>query len=51
MKAQGLIAEFLKGRRIAVASVSRKGDSAANAIFRKLRDARYEVFPVNPNAF
>lgn len=44
------IAEFLGGRRIAVAGVSRGADSAANPVFRKLRSAGYEVFPVNPNA-
>lgn len=45
-----LIADFLNGRRIAVAGVSRAADSAANPVFRKLRKAGYEVFPVNPNA-
>jgi hypothetical protein len=45
-----LIAEFLQGRRIAVAGVSRGVGSAANPIFRKLRESGYEVFPVNPNA-
>lgn len=45
-----LIMEFLRGRRIAVAGVSRGSGSAANAVFRKLRDVGYEVFPVNPNA-
>ena len=30
--------------------MSRGKDSAANPVFRKLRDAGYEVFPVNPNA-
>lgn len=44
------VAEFLKGKRIAVAGVSRGADSAANAVYRKLRDAGYEAFPVNPNA-
>ncbi|UCG97506.1 MAG: CoA-binding protein [Burkholderiales bacterium] len=44
------IAAFLRSRRIAVAGVSRRGDVAANAVFRKLRSCRYEVFPVNPNA-
>ncbi len=44
------VAEFLRGERIAVAGVSRKRGQAANAIFRKLRSAGYEVFPVNPNA-
>lgn len=41
---------FLAERRIAVAGVSRKGDTAANVIYRKLRDTGYEVFAVNPNA-
>ena len=45
-----LIADFLKGKRIAVAGVSRGAGSATNAVFRKLRDSGYEVFPVNPNA-
>ena len=44
------ISEFLRGRRIAVAGVSRGADSAANPVFRKLRNAGYEVFPINPNA-
>lgn len=43
-------ARFLGGRRIAVAGVSRRPGQAANAVFRKLRDAGYEVFAVNPNA-
>jgi predicted CoA-binding protein len=41
---------FLRGRRIAVAGVSRQSNQAANAVFRKLRDAGYEVFPINPRA-
>jgi predicted CoA-binding protein len=45
-----LIAEFLSGKRIAVAGVSRGSASAANAVFGKLRKSGYEVFPVNPNA-
>lgn len=45
-----VVADFLKARRIAVAGVSRGKDSAANPVFRKLRDAGYDVFPVNPNA-
>ena len=45
-----LIADFLRGKRIAVAGVSRGAESAANPVFRKLRTAGYEVFPVNPNA-
>jgi hypothetical protein len=44
------VAEFLRGRRFAVAGVSRDPGQAANAVYRKLRDSGYEVFPVNPNA-
>jgi predicted CoA-binding protein len=44
------VAEFLRGRRIAVAGVSRGPGSAANAILLKLRDSGYETFPVNPRA-
>ena len=49
-KVPELIAEFLRGKRFAVAGVSRQPGEAANAIFRKLRNSGYEVFPVNPNA-
>lgn len=42
--------DFLAQRRIAVAGASRKGDTAGNVVYKKLRDAGYEVFPVNPNA-
>ena len=44
------VADFLSGKRFAVAGVSRHPQQAANAVFRKLRDSGYEVFPVNPNA-
>ena len=44
------VAEFLRGKRIAVAGVSREAGQAANAVYRKLRDAGYEARPVNPNA-
>ena len=44
------VAQFLHGKRFAVAGVSRQAAAAANAVFRKLRDSGYEVFPVNPNA-
>jgi predicted CoA-binding protein len=44
------VADFLSGKRIAVAGVSRSGKKAANAIFRKLRDSGYDAFPVNPAA-
>jgi uncharacterized protein len=41
---------FLAHRRIGVAGVSREGGHVANVVFRKLRDAGYEVFALNPNA-
>jgi predicted CoA-binding protein len=44
------VTAFLRGRRFAVAGVSRQSGQAANAVFRKLRDAGYEVFPINPRA-
>jgi uncharacterized protein len=44
------VAEFLSGRRFAVAGVSRDTGQPANAVYRKLRGAGYEVLPVNPNA-
>jgi uncharacterized protein len=44
------VAEFLRGKRIAVAGVSRQAGQAANAVYRKLRDSGYEALPINPNA-
>ena len=44
------IEDFLAQKRIAVVGVSRSGDLPANAIYRKLRQAGYEVFAINPNA-
>ena len=42
------IAEFLRQRRVAVVGVSRDTRQPANAIYRRLRDAGYEVYAVNP---
>lgn len=42
--------KFLKFRSIAIVGVSSKGDTAANIIYKKLRDQGYKVFAVNPNA-
>ncbi len=44
------VAEFLRGKRIAVAGVSRDTRQVANAVYRKLRAAGYDAVPVNPNA-
>jgi predicted CoA-binding protein len=48
---QQKVDDFLAQKRIAVAGVSRNAESpeAANLIYRKLRDAGYQVFPINPN--
>ncbi len=46
----GPVAEFLKGKRIAVAGVSRSGKDSANLIFRKLVETGYEAIPINPRA-
>lgn len=50
MTVPAAVAEFLAGRRFAVAGVSRDRRHAANFIYRKLRDVGYEVVPLNPNA-
>jgi predicted CoA-binding protein len=47
---QEAVDDFLSQKRLAVAGVSRSGNEAANGIFRKLRDAGYEVYPTNPKA-
>jgi len=44
------IAEFLKGRRVAVTGVARDGRLPANAIYRRLKQCGYDVVPVNPRA-
>ncbi|MGH2570391.1 MAG: CoA-binding protein [bacterium] len=50
MKMPESVAEFLAGERLAVAGVSRDSRQAANAVFRKLRSAGYDVAPINPSA-
>jgi len=42
--------EFLTLKRIAIVGVSRRGDVAANIVYKRLRKEGYQVFPVNPNA-
>jgi uncharacterized protein len=44
------VADFLAGKRIAVAGVSRGGKAPANAIFRRLAETGHEAIPINPNA-
>ena len=50
MRVPARVSQFLAGRYIAVAGVSRDRGQSANLIFRKLRSAGYDVVPVNPNA-
>lgn len=45
-----LVADFLAQKRIAVAGVSRGGKATANFIYKKLKGAGYEVYPINPGA-
>ena len=45
-----LVADFLAQKRIVVAGVSRDGVQPANAVYRRLRRAGYDVAAVNPNA-
>ena len=40
---------FLAQKRVAIVGVSR-AEGTGNAIFRKFRDAGYDVYPINPNA-
>jgi hypothetical protein len=47
---QDAVNDFLAQQRIAVAGVSRSGEGAANLIYRRLRDAGYTVFAINPEA-
>lgn len=44
------VAQFLSGKRFAVAGVSRSPNQPANAILRKLRSSGYDAVPINPNA-
>lgn len=44
------VAEFLSGKRIAIAGVSRDSRQVANAILRKLRKSGYDAIPVNPHS-
>jgi predicted CoA-binding protein len=47
---QQKIQDFLAQKRIAVTGLSRTKDSGAGAIYLKLRDHGYQVFPVHPEA-
>jgi predicted CoA-binding protein len=45
-----MVKDFLAQKRIAVAGVSRDTNQAANAVYKKLRGAGYQVFALNPSA-
>lgn len=47
---QELVEDFLAQKRIAVCGLSRTKDSGAGAIYLKLRNHGYQVFPVHPAA-
>jgi predicted CoA-binding protein len=47
---QERVQDFLAQKRIAVCGLSRTKDSGAGAIYLKLRNHGYEVFPVHPDA-
>lgn len=50
MTHQERVQDFLAQKRIAVSGLSRTKDSGAGAIYLKLRDHGYQVFPVHPSA-
>lgn len=49
MDTDAAVDAFLALRRIAVAGVSRRGTSPANAIAKRLRESDHEVFAINPS--
>jgi len=49
-KLKEAVKDFLSQKRIAIAGVSGTRDIQANRIYRKFREAGYQVFAVNPNA-
>ena len=50
MKTTDDIEDFLAQKSIAIAGVSRQSSSAANLIYRAMKDRGYRVFAVNPAA-
>ena len=51
MSTTELIEEFLQQKNIAVAGISRKPQGAVgNLVYKKFKDAGYNVFAINPNA-
>jgi hypothetical protein len=50
MTHQEKVQDFLAQKRIAVCGLSRTKDSGAGAIYLKLRNQGYQVFPIHPTA-
>jgi hypothetical protein len=50
MTYQQKVQDFLDQQRIAVCGLSRTKDSGAGAIYLKLRNHDYQVFPIHPDA-
>jgi len=50
MVTRAAVDEFMAGKTLAVAGVSRKRGKFASVIWRELRKRDYRVFPVTPNA-
>lgn len=48
VKIETLVQEFLTQKRIAVVGVSDKRDTGCNLVYKKFREAGYQVFAVNP---
>lgn len=50
MTHQESVQDFLSQKRIAVCGLSRSKDSGAGAVYLKLRNHGYQVFPIHPSA-
>ncbi len=50
MPSRSAIQGFLEQKHLAFVGVSRKSKAFPNAVYRHMRDAGYEMVPVNPNA-
>jgi uncharacterized protein len=49
MNSSAVIDYFLKGKKMAIAGVSRNPRKFGHLVFRIFREQGYEIFPVNPN--
>ena len=47
-KLDDMVQDFLAQKRIAVVGVSDKRESGCNAAYRRFKENRYQVYPVNP---